>query len=482
MTSLPIAPTSPVRPPFRWAAVILFVIITTISIAFLWNNLPELLFPFSPLFITIWLFILTVGYFMAHIRHLQQAHATLLATHNDLTQQHLALAAQHRQLEITHELTLYLHSNASQSVQQQLLKAVTKELGFERALIGLINPTQPHVNHWQALPELPQPLPPLPLTPPGNIIVQAVLSQQVRWYLPLTTPIITEPPLLNETVAFFDLTPDENKIDFLNDDGWLILPLVWQKQTVGVLLVMIDTVTPLNLADKRWAVLTSLVSQAAVSLGTIDRTRRLTIEEERNRIARDIHDTVAQSLFGIVFSLEACVKMLPQHVEMVQDELIELRYIAQQTRQEVRQSILDIWPSELTADKFKTDLNKYVATCSPHHVFNVDFTIEGDFAGLSAGIRRGLYRVCQEALANAARYAGVDAARVYLCVEAQEVSLSIRDKGRGFDPKMALAREHNREKFGLRGMCERVEALGGKCDILSQIGHGTQILVHVPRS
>jgi signal transduction histidine kinase len=276
------------------------------------------------------------------------------------------------------------------------------------------------------------------------------------------------------------LSPDEEFNEQLGPGRWLILPLTWQKQTLGVLLLAVDTSGPADISDDRWAILTSLVSQAAVALGTVDRTRRLAMEEERNRIARDIHDTVAQSLFGIVFTLDACAKLLPKQAEMVKKELTELRDVADEVRHQVRQSILDIWPSDLTEDKFKADLSKYVTDCAPDHVFTVDFTISGNFDGLPARVRRSLYRVCQEALANAARHAGVDMARVYLYVEPEEVHLSIRDTGRGFDPKEALARERNRERFGLRSMQERVQTLGGTCDILSQGSQGTQILVRVP--
>lgn len=181
-----------------------------------------------------------------------------------------------------------------------------------------------------------------------------------------------------------------------------------------------------------------------------------------------------------MFTLDACAKLLPKQAALVKQELTELRDVADQVRHQVRQSILDIWPSDLTEAKFKADLSKYVADCAPDHVFTVDFTISGDFDGLPSLVRRSLYRVCQEALANAARHAGVDMARVYLYVEPAEVHLSIRDTGRGFDPKEALARERNRERFGLRGMQERIQTMGGTCDILSQCSQGTQILVRVP--
>src|SRR5690606_36233845 len=141
-------------------------------------------------------------------------------------------------------------------------------------------------------------------------------------------------------------------------------------------------------SDDRWAILTSLVSQAAVALGTMERARRLAAEEERNRIARDIHDTVAQSLFGIVFTLDACAKLLPKQAALVKQELTELRDVADQVRHQVRHSILDIWPSDLTEAKFKADLSKYVADCAPDHVFTVGFTISGDIDGLPSLVRR----------------------------------------------------------------------------------------------
>jgi signal transduction histidine kinase len=400
------------------------------------------------------------------LNRLQQTHKALESSHLELARQNQELTATHRQLEVIHELTLFLHAPDRQSVQQQLLKAVTKELGFSQAIVGLVNSPLQRLEQWQihpAAPEFSSIFEPIPLMQEAGLIAQVALDQQVRWSS-------DEQILANH--APLNL--------WLQQDKWLLLPMTWQEQPLGVLLVAAERPKPDEQYDDRWAILTSLVSQAAVALGTLDRTRHLAIEQERNRIARDMHDTVAQSLFGIVFTLDACAKLLPHQVEVVQQELIELRSVADKMRQDVRQSILNIWPSELTTTRFQADLSKHVTNCAPAHIFGVDFTINGDFDGLPAVIRRSLYRVCQEALANAARHAGVDMARIYLYVEPDEVHLSIRDKGRGFNPKKALAREYNREKFGLRGMCERVETLGGTCDILSQSNQGTQILVRVP--
>jgi signal transduction histidine kinase len=227
-------------------------------------------------------------------------------------------------------------------------------------------------------------------------------------------------------------------------------------------------------------VLSAIASQAALALSTLDQVKQLAIEQERNRIARDIHDTVTQSLFGIVFTLDACIKMLPQQVDLVSQELVELHDLAERVRQEVRQSIHDLWPAELTLEQFKADLIKYVSHCAGSDTFQVDFTIGGEFEALPLQIRRNLYRVAQEALANVAHHAGVNSARISLYVEPHEAQLSIRDHGKGFDPKRVQG--ETPERFGLRGIRERVHSLNGSCEILSQVDQGTQILVRIPVS
>ena len=426
----------------------------------------------------LWLLPFLFEYPVTLLNRVSQAYNTLITAHDRLNDQNTRLVTDLHQLEMMQELTLFLQGAPDrQTVQQRLLKAVTENLGFAQAIAGLSHPTLQRLEAWQSHPAQVDTSPePLWLTPESGPIAQVALDRQLRW--------VSKEALL---------TKNEALNLWFSQERWLILPLVWQGQTVGVLLVAveetrspgisipenIDTLT-IDTSDDRWAILTSLVSQAAAALSTLDHTRRLAGEKERSRIARDIHDTVAQSLFGIAFTLDACIKLLPGQAETVKQELEELRVIADRVRQELRQFILDIWPSELTREKFQADLCKYLTHTAPDHVFKVDFTIEGDFDGLPPIIRRTLYRVSQEALANAAHHARIDSARLYLYVESGEVSLSIRDRGRGFDIKQALARERNRERFGLRGMQERIKALHGTCDILSEIDHGTQVLVRVP--
>lgn len=212
----------------------------------------------------------------------------------------------------------------------------------------------------------------------------------------------------------------------------------------------------------------------------IDRAQRMAVQEERIRIAQDIHDTVSQSLFGIVYTLDGCIKMLPNQPEAVEPELRRVLVVAEETRSEVRKSILDIWPSELTADKFVLDLRKYAVGICQADELEIDFDVSGDFSQLSALARRSLYRISQEALANIAHHAAASKAQVCVEVTRDQAMLSIRDNGRGFDPEQALKREYGREHFGLWGMQERARSLGGTVEINSQPGEGASVIVDIP--
>jgi signal transduction histidine kinase len=204
------------------------------------------------------------------------------------------------------------------------------------------------------------------------------------------------------------------------------------------------------------------------------------VQEERIRIAREIHDTVSQSLFGMTYTLDACTKLLPDHPDQVKTELIDVVRLADTARQQLRRSIMDIWPSEMTGDSFTSDLFKFLHEHCRSNVLDLLIDVRGSFELLPPRARRDLYRIAQETLTNTVRHAA--AAQMTICLEVgpQNVVMAMRDNGCGFDVRDALARERDREHFGLRGIQERVAALGGSVEFLSKPGAGTAILVELP--
>ncbi len=384
---------------------------------------------------------------------------------------HAELNRIHRDLEVIHSLTLSLQSATDvNEVEERVLTAVTTDLGFPQAVIALVDQNANIITAWLGKARdghalfaggMPHPAR-VPLAPEAGLIAQCLLDGQPR--------------LSARRVH----TSDERVNAHLGADPYHLFPMLLREHPVGVLLVNAsEEEDPARLRS-----LQAIASQAAVAVGTtmlcIDRAQRLAVQDERIRIAREIHDTVSQSLFGITYSLDACIKLLPDQPDTVKAELGNLLKLAEDTRAEVRQSILNIWPSELTAERFASDLHRYmIEACRASQIdFNLD--IRGDFGLMPARARRSLYRVAQEALNNIVRHAAAGQAQVCLDIVEGQALLAVRDDGRGFDPRLAMAREFNREHFGLRGIHDRAASLGGTCEVVSQPGAGTSVLVSIP--
>ncbi len=378
----------------------------------------------------------------------------------------------HRDLEVIHDLTVALQSAADvEEVQERVLEAVTINLGFQRAVVGLVDQDKQIITGWLGrdhdgqmlatggLPHLAQ----IPLSDEGGPVAGALIDQregQTNGNAGLAEGWI---------MAHFGMT------------ACRIFPMLLREHAVGVLLV--DAAESQE-DPARLRSLQSIASQAAVAIGTtmmcIDRAQRLAVQDERLRIAQDIHDIVSQSLFGIVYTLDGSLKLLPDQPEEVIPELERALRVAEETHNEVRQSILNIWPSKMTAVRFSDGLRKYAADICQADGLQLAFEINGDFQRLPAQARRGLYRIAQEALANTARHAAAGRTEIYLEVTNGRALLTVKDDGRGFDPKAAMMREYDREHFGLRGMQERAHALDGSLHIHSQPGEGTAVHVEIP--
>ncbi|MBI4761036.1 MAG: GAF domain-containing sensor histidine kinase [Chloroflexota bacterium] len=417
----------------------------------------------------IWLIPILFAYPSILLKEINRARDELAAARDELAEKHENLAGAHRQLRVIHDLTVLLQAAPDLiSVQQRVLGAVTTGLGFRRAIVGVVDPARDEMGGWMLYPvnsSFPS-IEPLPLKAENGEVFKALIERK-----PYTSGADGE--VLVKHSAFNS---------WLKTCRWYVYPLSLREHAVGVLLVELER--DKELSRQRQDAVTMVANQAALALGTtilcIDRARRLAVETERNRIARDIHDTVAQSLFGIVYSLDACITMLPAQADEVKRELMDLRALAGNAHDEVRRSIFDLWPSTLTMELFQSDLQNYVAGCCRPRPFEIVFDHNGDFDHLPSGLRRTLYRMAQEALANSARHSGAASAKVCLTVADGEVYLVITDEGRGFDPETALARSVNREHFGLRGIQERARALGGDCEIHSRPGAGARIMINLP--
>ncbi|HEV7846680.1 MAG TPA: ATP-binding protein [Thermoleophilaceae bacterium] len=198
-------------------------------------------------------------------------------------------------------------------------------------------------------------------------------------------------------------------------------------------------------------------------------------EEERRRLARDLHDEVNQALTAILLRLEALAQDSPAaRVE----ELNELKRLVNQAMEELLNLARQLRPTALDdhglMPAVETQLKRFSARTGVEVTLNAD----GDAALLPDDVQTAVYRVLQEALANVGRHAGATAVGVDIEVDEERLELRIRDDGAGFDPasmSRAARDEGPGAGLGLSGMAERARLAGGELDVRSAPGSGTTV-------
>lgn len=200
------------------------------------------------------------------------------------------------------------------------------------------------------------------------------------------------------------------------------------------------------------------------------------ILEERNRMAREIHDTLAQSFTGILAQVGAVNQVLTDDVEAAQAHLGLIKELARTGLTEARRSVVALRPQLLEEGSLQSALHRLVAQIRTAAMdTTLHYEIEGAVYALPTEVESNLLRMGQEALTNAIRHANADEIRVQLVYGRDQVCLRVKDNGQGFGVGNIPAFEG----FGLLGMSERAERIGAQLTIRSQPGQGTEIIVTV---
>lgn len=203
-------------------------------------------------------------------------------------------------------------------------------------------------------------------------------------------------------------------------------------------------------------------------------------EDERRRIARDVHDVLAQALAAARYRTETAMRFLRAgDSEAAEGEVQEVAQLIDYTLQHVRDIIFDLRPATLDRFGLRTALDDYAQRLQPDGKPTIAVRGSGDPTVLSEEQQLALFRIAQEALWNAIRHSGGDRVEVVLDVTRDNVRLVIRDDGKGFDVDAIMA-EQNPTHYGLLGMRERAELIGGKLSVQSAPDAGTSVEVLVP--
>ena len=221
-----------------------------------------------------------------------------------------------------------------------------------------------------------------------------------------------------------------------------------------------------------------LAGHAAIAITNArlyERSRELSILDERNRLALELHDAVSQKLFALVLAAESADTLLDADPTAARVQLARLRDLAQQALEELRYLILELRPPDLERDGLATTLRKHVEVLRRLQPREVELELEVEGAPPPDP---ALLRIAQEALQNALRHAGASRVAVRLRADAARVVLEVSDDGAGFDP---AAPELRSRRLGLSSMEERARRLGGVLEIRSAPGEGTTVRLEVPR-
>ncbi len=203
-----------------------------------------------------------------------------------------------------------------------------------------------------------------------------------------------------------------------------------------------------------------------------ERSAELGAERERNRLAREIHDTLAQGFSAIALQLETADAILEAggDAARVHKAVQQALALARANLDEARRSVLDLRAAPLEGRTLAAALAVLASETTARHAIRVGFSAIGASRPLPAAVESGLYRVAQEAIRNIVQHAATGAAQMTLTVTPARVTLTVEDAGRGFDPDQAPA-----QRFGLMGMNERLKLLGGALTIASAPGRGTRV-------
>jgi PAS domain S-box-containing protein len=308
--------------------------------------------------------------------------------------------------------------------------------------------------------------------------IEAALANQevVRTRAPLIIDDVrADTPLAR---AFQDLADGQITTTFGYIRSWLGVPLLVQDHVIGML--TLDHDQPGHYTPHHADLALTIANQAAIAIENarlFEQAQSLAVMVERQRMARELHDSVAQALYGIALGARTARALIDRDPAAAIEPIEYVASLANAGMAEMRALIFELRPDSLKEEGLVVALTKHAESLRARHQLDVqvDLCAEPD---LPLETKEALYRIAQESLHNIVKHARAHTVALRLRAptpRASELALDVRDDGVGFDPDGAFPGH-----LGLRSMRERVARLGGTLLIDSAPGHGTHIQVRVP--
>ncbi len=202
-------------------------------------------------------------------------------------------------------------------------------------------------------------------------------------------------------------------------------------------------------------------------------------EEERARIARELHDSVAQTLLKIIYAGGFALDFLKEDPRLAVDEIEEVQLRAKECMRDLREIMANLRPTSLDILGLKETIFRYAEQFEEEYAISTSLELRG-LESISPSAELTVFRILQEELTNAGKHSNATSVKIKSEVSQGDFILSVEDDGVGFDPKMLAAEQESGEHLGLMALRERAELLGGHLDIDTITGVGTRITVRLP--
>jgi signal transduction histidine kinase len=263
-----------------------------------------------------------------------------------------------------------------------------------------------------------------------------------------------------------------------NTRAILSVAMKTRRRTIGVLSIY-NKEGEAGFSDRDAELATFFANQAAVAIENArlyEQTREYAVVEERNRLARELHDSVTQSLFSVSLLSEAALNLLDRDPAKARERLERANELAQGALAEMRALIFQLRPMALQEEGLLSAVKKHLNALQSRHRRQVELQVSGAAGRLPAQVEDAAFGIIQESLNNVVKHAHAERTLVLLEFDPRELRVTTVDNGVGFDP--SVPRPSN--KFGMSSMRERAEAIGGRLLVESAPTQGTRIIAELP--
>ncbi len=327
---------------------------------------------------------------------------------------------------------------------------------------------------------------------PETLQSHRIISLKIDPEKPIGQVIIQAKPIILNQIKTPDIYPSRFG-EAIRINAVMMAPLITGGKTVG--LIMVESQVANTFDESDLEILETLAFQVASAIEharLLQKTREIAIVEERTRLARDMHDGVAQNLAYLLIQVDRCLNMVEEGGKL-EKQLEQISALLKQNIEELRRNIFDLRPVELEGKSVFEVLKNFVTEFGQRWNLKTTCVIEGEFVEVSPEVESSLYRILQETLSNARQHARCTELSVKVAIkDNQWVTLEVQDNGQGFDAnqvaqdlhrsqaKNLSPREGQGKGLGLISMRERATRVGGQLTVESDNYQGTRVFAMLP--